>query len=347
MIGAFFAWWVGQLAELLPAWLRRPAAMCADALLVAPLGPLDRAGTVAVLLRRGGREAQLGQFALGSSQLDALPRSPRRPIVLRLGRAELLEKALSLPLAAHGDLDQVLAFEMDRETPFTVDEVYWAHRVEAIDRQQGRLLVRLLLVPKASVAALLRALAQAGIAPRWAEIADAPAEYPLLPLDGDRLRPQQRSRWLVRAAAAGCAVLAAGAIATPFARQAVQLTALDREVRAGRAIAAEAETLRREIDRLSRSADLIRSAREKTGRPLEVLAAATRLLPDDAYLTEFELRQRKVTLGGRSSAGAARLIGAFAADGKFRNPSFSAPVTRVEALRAEVFTIGAEVGPAP
>ena len=72
----------------------------------------------------------------------------------------------------------------------------------------------------------------------------------------------------------------------------------------------------------------------------------TRLLPDDTYLTEAELRQRKVTLTGRSG-GAARLIGLLAADGRFRNPAFAAPVTRVETLHAEVFTIVAEVGPAP
>lgn len=346
MIGAFFAWWVRQLAELLPSWLRRPALTRADALVIAPIGPLDRVGAVAAGLRRSGRETPLGRFAITPSELGALPRSSRRPAVLRLTGADVLEKTLSLPLAAGGELDQVLAFEMDRETPFTADEVYWNHRIDSIDRKQGRMSVRLSLVPKAGLAPLLTALTQAGMAPKWIELADASRQYAILPLDSDRERPEQRARWLVWGAATCCAVLAVGAIATPFARQSMELAALDREVKAGQTIAAEAEALRREIDQLSRSADLVRSAQEKAGRPLDVLATVTRLLPDDTYLTEFELRQRKVTLGGRS-AGAARLIGAFAADRKFRNPGFSAPVTRVEALRAEVFTIVAEVGPFP
>jgi general secretion pathway protein L len=95
---------------------------------------------------------------------------------------------------------------------------------------------------------------------------------------------------------------------------------------------------------LSGSAGFIESEREKAGRPLTILAAATRVLPDDTYLTEMELKQRKLTLSGRS-AGAARLIGALAADGEFRNPGFSAPVTRLEALRAELFTINTEIAP--
>jgi len=74
------------------------------------------------------------------------------------------------------------------------------------------------------------------------------------------------------------------------------------------------------------------------------LAAATSILPDDTYLTEVELRQRKVTLTGRS-AGAARLIGPLAADETFRNPGFAAPVTRLEALHVELFTINTEIRP--
>jgi hypothetical protein len=34
-----------------------------------------------------------------------------------------------------------------------------------------------------------------------------------------------------------------------------------------------------------------------------------------------------------------------AADNEFHNPAFAAPVTRIEALRQEIFTIDAEVAP--
>jgi general secretion pathway protein L len=89
---------------------------------------------------------------------------------------------------------------------------------------------------------------------------------------------------------------------------------------------------------------LVTRAQEETARPLEALALVTRLLPDDTYLTGFEVRQRKVTLSGHSG-GAARLIRALAGDGRFRNPGFAAPVTRVEALKADVFMIVTEIGP--
>jgi len=55
-------------------------------------------------------------------------------------------------------------------------------------------------------------------------------------------------------------------------------------------------------------------------------------------------QQRRVTLSGRSAA-AARLIGALSASEGLRNVAFAAPVTRLEAIRAELFTIIAEVAP--
>ena len=345
MLRAFFTWWFGQLADLLPQSLRRSAPTAADATVITPLGPIAQGiDGVSVAVRRNGRETPLGRFALGAAGLAELPHSADRPTVLRLGAGDVLGKALTYPMAAERELDQVLAFEMDRETPFKAEELYWSHRVVAVDRPNGRLTVRLLLVAKASLAPVIEGLAQVGIQPVRAEIADGPDAGSYLPLVAENGRARRASRWLLWPAAACCAALGIAALVTPFVNQSAALARLDRETTAGRAAAAEADNLRREIARLTGSADLIHSERDKVGQPLAVLAATTEVLPDDSYLTELELHERKLTLSGRSAA-AARLIGAFAADKEFRNPAFAAPVTRIEALKLEIFTIVAEVAP--
>jgi general secretion pathway protein L len=345
MLREFFSWWSGQLADLLPQDLRTSAFSAGDAQVITPIGPPGQeTEAFSVDLRRNGKETPVGRFAVDAVSLAQLPRMPGRPSLLRLGSSDVLAKTLTLPLAAERDLDHALVFEMDRETPFTAEELYWTHRVSAVDRQNGRLSVRLLLVPKANLDPLLAKLAQLEIRPNRVEISDGPDKGMSLPLTANGSRVHHPSARLLWPVAACCAVLAAAAVATPFVRQEIALGSLQREVLVGRAAAAEAEGLRREIERLSASAGFIESEREKAGRPLAVLAAATRILPDDTYLTEMELRQRKLTLSGRSS-GAARLIGALAADGEFRNPGFSAPVTRLEALKTELFTINAEVAP--
>jgi general secretion pathway protein L len=345
MLREFLAWWRAQLADLLPQELRRSALGTGDALVVSPIGSLGQGiEAVEIGLHRNGKEGSLGRFALGAVGVADLPRVGGRATVLRVGEADVLAKTVSLPLAAERELDQALAFEMDRETPFAAEELYWSHRVIAADRQSGRLSVRLSLIPKSVLDPLLADLAAVGLHPSAVEIGDGPDRGVSLPLRGGADRARHASHRLLWAAAAACAALALAAVVTPFIRQELTLASLDREIGAAKVAAAEADNLRREIDRLSGSAGFIETERDKAGRPLVVLAAATRVLPDDTYLTEMELRQRKLTLSGRS-AGAARLIGALAADPEFRNPGFSAPVTRLEALRTELFTINAEVKP--
>ena len=342
MISTFFAWWMEQLTQLLPPFLR-PSPHIPDALVVSLAGRLSDSGTVIVARRRRGREVPLGEFAAAAAELrDLLSSGGNASTVLRLEKREFLEKTLALPLAAQPDLDQVLEFEMDRETPFKAEELYWSRQIVAIDRQRRQLTVRLLLLPKIRLAPLLALLGSAGVAPAWAEVADR-GDNRRLPLRRDAKYGAERSSRLLWAAALCCLILAVSAVAMPFVRQALVLGALDREVRAGREVAARAAVLRAQVERASRSADAVERELNKAGRPLEVLAKLTRILPDDTYLTELSLRQGKLTIGGRSGR-AAHLIGALAADGGFRNPAFAAPVTRLEALHTEVFTIATDAG---
>lgn len=346
MFRDFFAWWIGQLSDLLPARWGRLGSMREDGLVIEPVGmPSSEVDSIAVNLRRHGRETLLGHFSLAADSVAELPRPPGNRIVLRLRQAEVLAKTVSLPIAAENHVHQALAFQMDQETPFTPDEIYWSHFIARRDRQSGRLSVRLLLVPRQSLVALLRALDRVGIVPNRAEIGDGPDQDRTLPLDSGGGSPDIAARHaLLWPAAACCLLLGLGTIATPFVRQAISLASLDREISAGRATAAEAEQLRRELDRLSGTIDLLDRERDKAGRPLVILATLTRILPDDTYLTEVTAQQRKVSFSGRSAA-AARLIGALSVSDGLRNVAFAAPVTRLEAIRAELFSITAEVAP--
>src|SRR5262249_51036878 len=154
-------------------------------------------------------------------------------------------------------------FEMDRETPFKAEELYWIYRVIAVDRQNGRLSVRLWLVPRSTLDPLLSRLAQDEIRPSRLEISDGPDRGLSLPLDGNGGRVPPPSARLLWPAAACFAALALAAVVTPFIRQELTLGALKREVADGRAVADEADNLRKEIERLSGSAGFIESEREK------------------------------------------------------------------------------------
>src|SRR5579864_1683882 len=111
MIRALLDWWLGQLGELQPRWLRRRLSMPTDGIVITPIEPLDRKPeTVSVELRQRGRETAVGEFKANSPQLEALPGLRSMPAILRLPRVDVLEKTVELPLAAQNELDQVLEF---------------------------------------------------------------------------------------------------------------------------------------------------------------------------------------------------------------------------------------------
>ncbi len=340
-IGDFFSWWGDQLRSLLPTQLAGATPLDHDALLV-KIG--DKADLVEVMLRKRGQLTRLGRFTLDAPGIRALRQAcalPGRPnaVALHLGPAFLLEKQLTLPLAAERELDRVLGFEMDRETPFAADEVYWDATVLERDRRQGRLRVLLSLVPRAPLADLVRDLTAADLAPTM--LAPMLADGSVRPIQLDHRGTRSGGR-AVPILAAAAAVLAVVAIALPFVKQALAFRSVGDTIATLQPAVDEAAALRRQIT--GGGGEAISAERAKLPNPLKVLAATTQALPDDTHLTDLSLKNRKLSLIGQSAA-AARLLGALAADPTFKDPAFAAPVTKLEANRQEIFSITAEVAP--
>jgi general secretion pathway protein L len=345
MLSDLFKWWKEQMRDLVPASLRpSPGRTWRRTLVIVP--ELPGLSSVELFMQGRGGESTLGRHALNSEGLRAalarLPRALRTASVLRLPSDLLLEREIALPLAAENDLKRVVSYEMDRLTPFRADEVFWSCSVGRRDPARNRLHVRVTVVPYIRVESILSALLQTGLAPARIS-AGGEAAQRIVPLTEDR----PGHRWLgprADAYALGlCGVLAMAAVALPFILQSVASSRIDARVDAIRQQVTEAEKLRKKIANGATTADAIAAARNQLGTPLQTIALLTDLLPDDTYLTALNLRQRKLTISGRSAA-AARLIGAMAANPLIHNPAFTAPVIRDETNGGEMFSIRAELG---
>ena len=134
------------------------------------------------------------------------------------------------------------------------------------------------------------------------------------------------------------------AIVTPFARVGSALMTTRGEVARLQPVGNETMALRQEIDRLSQAQRHITAERARVRDPLQVLAAATRALPDSTYLTDFSLRGDQATMVGLSPS-AANLIAVLSVAPPFRDPAFSAPVLRPDGGRIELFTIKTQLDP--
>src|SRR6185312_16665698 len=151
----FFAWWWRELVALLPARWRALLAERSDALL------LETQVQELVLWRQSGERCkELGRVALSEppdvqkstyAQLRGRIDDPNLPQFFCIRSERTLRRTIALPAAAEDNLRQVLAFEMDRQTPFKADQVYFDYRVRARAAADRNLQVELTVVPRSQL----------------------------------------------------------------------------------------------------------------------------------------------------------------------------------------------------
>ncbi len=336
---ALVKWWLRQLRELLPGSLVKASAKGSDAAIL----DVDQ-DNLSLLIRRRGQSRPVRQVRVDRAgfqevaRVIASQREVPRALLLRIPAATALRKELSLPIAAEGNLETLLGFEMDRETPFAKDEVYWGYRVRRRDAVHGRIDVDLVIVPYPAVASLLDSARHAGLDPIGIEVETAADARMLVRLGPAATRRPWRPERSTAAIATAACVLLAIALAIPFIRQRQALSAVNEAVASLTIQAEEAASLRKSIDRISETARFLDKEHERTGDALTTLAVLSTVLPDDTHLTALNVHAGKATVTGESPA-AAKLIGLFAAAPNFREPAFVSPVVQSENDGLESFTI--------
>ena len=341
MLAEFLTWWGQNLLALVPQEWRDRAAGHADSLIADATTP----GLLTLRRRRAGVESKLATFSIDDEHLTtalraALPNlAPGEPIHLRVPPSLVLEREVSLPLAAERDMERVVAYDMERLTPFTTAEVFWGVSLLTRDKARGKIQLSLTIVPRTALADLLDRLIAAGLTPQNLEI---PGEIPRsIRLNHDTRGSNGRRTQLAYAAIAALLVLV---LISPFLRQTSDLASLERRENSMQSQLTEAQKLRDTIMGSGTGGDAVLADTKRVGDALSALAAITEILPNTAYLNEFTMRERKINLSGLATS-AAPLIAALSNDPRIRNPAFSAPVTRNDMVKLDVFSIRAEVAP--
>lgn len=292
-------------------------------------------------VRRKKVDKSLGWFTADPTGLEAAratlkaARAPSR-VLLNIHPAAWLERRLTLPLAAETELFQVLSFEMDRLTPFTVAEVWWNWALVQRDRINKRLHLMLTLVPKAELAHAISTLGRLHLVPAAIGCGKA------TPIIIDRNSNAHGSPRAVKIAAGGCVALALAVAAAPIGLHLHSIAAVEDRIAALQPQVAEADVLRRRVTTAGAGREALDGEAMQLGSPLRILAALTAALPDDTYLTSLTLRQRQLTFNGRSR-NAAKLLTTLADDPVLRDPTFVSPLTRGE-LGSDIFAIRVGVG---
>lgn len=336
----FFRWWIRQLAGLVPPRLSQAFVEAGEAAVLEIAD--DR---FALHVRRKGALSPMGAGSLGELKqtMESVSNLPQLRL-LRVPSAHVLRKKVSLPFAARRDLRSVLGFEIDRETPFEQAEVYWNYSLADQGAVKGKLDVELVVVPRRVGDTMAEAARTAGFVPAALEVANDNKRSTLLWLETPNLLRYYRLPSRAKLPLAAIYGLGAALIVLPFVLQQGQLFFADRTIAALESQAHAASALNQTANR--RMAALAFMGQMHRGQgALELLAATTRALPDDSFLTSLSVHDGQVTLAG-SSEGAAKLIGALASSPAFRDPVFDAAVLEGEQDDLEKFTISAKLAAA-
>lgn len=275
------AWWVAELADLVPArWRRarggdRPVAVFAD-------------DGETLRLWRGGR----------FSERRAGEQTRPRAADLGLPAGTALERELILPALGLSDLRRLVANDLDRLTPFSPDQVYFD--LEPIDRQAppGRRVVRLGVMVRAEAEAALAAARNCGVEPRRLGVLGPERRLSFDFLAA--LRAAGRGGRPDRAPAfwwGAVAVLIALNIAALVLRDMDDVAALRRTVDLQRPTVALAMTVRRRVEAEAGARQALLAQRAHN-EPLRILDAVTRAFPAPQWIQRLEWNGRLVRLIG-------------------------------------------------
>lgn len=328
MLASFVSWWLARITELLPNAWANAASGPRDGIVV----EADADQNVTVSIRRKGRYSPI---TLGAAARQAGQKS----VLLRPPGGVILVKHHTVPTASRHQLDQLLRHELGRITPFPAEELFWRWDGHTKPSNRARTDVTLTMVPRITLAPALSALDAVGLKAHFVEVGSI--ERPKL-LEVADATHRAAETILVRGLAGMCVILAVVALVLPFGLQAFALYRTDSAIAELQPATAQVETLRRAIAARDAGRGILAQEMERTGDVLQTLATVTSILPDDTFLTDFSLRERQMSLSGRS-ASAPRLITGLSANPAIRNTAFAAPVTRIEGATADVFSIKAEI----
>ncbi len=314
---SFVRWWGSELAALIPESVRHRLVQARPELW---LIPHDDAGSIAVW--SGGDEPEQRDVFSASEDAELLRdrwmtllrdfEEGKPEIRLCLADDEVLQCPVELPLAVESGLEQALKYQLDQLTPFRADQVYFDYDTVSRDPEHGRLKLDLRLVPITRIEPLLDRLGSIGIRPHAIDVVAPGGEvysargFNLLPENGRPRYVYERARlnWLL--AGAGALVLALVMAQSLYLRgQTVEK--LQVEVEQLRTEAEAVMGLQQELEDSLTAANFLAERRRRQPVAIQVLAEVTRILPDDIWLQQLQVRGNELMMQGLAD-GSQRLI---------------------------------------
>jgi general secretion pathway protein L len=316
----FLRWWLGELASMVPVWMRA-ASVTAESFLLVPL------------------EQVSAQYSLPEN-------GNQRDLALTLPASRVLRKTLKLPLATEENLRQVLEFQVEQHTPFSPSQVYFGFWVTGRDFENGQLTIEFVATPRDGVDAAIKTLSGLGSSVQAVfavEMLAAANLVNLLPA-GLGKKPSLLKHGLNPWLAAFVGLLALSSMAMPLVIKREAVVQMLPWVEKSKAAAETVDSMRRELETRVEQHNYLLHKRQALPTVVQSLEELTRILPDGTWVQSIDIRDKEVQIQGETNA-SVKLIGLFEQSGMFRDASFRSPLTKVNSSSNERYHLALQVRP--
>ncbi len=345
----FFRWWKRELSFLVPEKIKQLVSDKQGFIIIRPYAALLKLTYVS-----NGQTEQLTTLDRNTKDItfqDLYGKDERlanASIILRLTGQDAIQKELSLPNAAKENLNQVVAYELDRYTPFTAEQVYFAVKTLDGANEPGLIKVMLILTTRDLLDGLYDDIKAIGFTPLLADYDGSPNNpdqlydsYNLLP-EKLRQKTAKLPRLIHLAMITLTCLLLASVIGMPIFYEYQTVEALQLKTDALEKDAKKVKALQKDIDTVIDETRQLIKEKNKTSDVIEILNTLSSLIKDDTWLSYAQYSDGHLQIQGESPA-ASTLIAVLEASELFVNARFASPVTQDSISKLERFQITVDV----
>ncbi len=354
-LNTFWTWWMTGLRDLIPESLRQKLFRPKDKILVVLNASevrfikfgVDETDPMEV---HQFRETDVESRNKTLVWLEREVTAGAQTVLLRPGNTTI-SKVITLPLAAAENLREAISFEMERQTPFKPEQVYFDFEILERDEASGRLKIKLMLTPRTTIDETLEKLSQWGILVKalgFSTEENKRYQHSELKLAANGNEQKSGDNMTSFALAALLAILVCAAIMFPLQQKKQYLKVLQEGIKETMEAAEQAMAIRNEVNQIGMGSEYIGKRRADTPLMLETLTLATRLIPDNAWLMSIQLNGKQFNLQGEADS-ATQLIERLEGSDHFTAANFTSPIKQNARTGKEQFNLTTEISgyPAP
>ena len=255
-----------------------------------------------------------------------------------------LKKSLSFPAAAKSNLREALGFELNRRTPFSVEQTYYDYEITKHDKQTEKLNVELYVVPKNNLSSTLALLNEWNIT---IDILKPVNEYPnenninMLPPEEKTGNNNNIDAITALLAITGFALFLTF-LFVPLTQQNKQIELLEEQIQTNRKVAVQLQKLKNEKQEILAQSNFLENKYKNNLSSVQLLYELTKIIPDDTWLTRMTIKNNEIQLQGES-ANASSLIQIIESSNIFSQAQFRSPVTNNNTSKKDKFHLSAKL----